>query len=118
MSEDQIERLQIGLTQLVGEVVTVDAVQQHTVSSADLTVCRMRYRISNGDSESIREFSIVISVIISESYVIFGPLINGLHDGCSQKSQSLQNGFNRWSMGCCGAVGYESGSCESSGSSC
>jgi hypothetical protein len=68
--------------------------------------------------ESIREFSIVISVIISESYVIFGPLINGLHDGCSQKSQSLQNGFDRWSMGCCGAVGYESGSCESSGSSC
>ncbi len=47
MSEDQIERLQIGLTQLVGEVVTVDAVQQHTVSSADLTVCRMRYRISD-----------------------------------------------------------------------
>ena len=68
--------------------------------------------------ESIREFSLVISLIISESYVIFGPLINGLHDGCSQKSQSLQNGFNRWSMGCCGAVGYESGSCESSGSSC
>jgi hypothetical protein len=28
--------------------------------------------------ESIREFSIVISVITSESYVIFGPLINGL----------------------------------------
>ena len=47
MSEDQIERLQIDLTQLVGEVVTVDAVQQHTVSSADLTVCRMRYRISD-----------------------------------------------------------------------